>query len=303
MNFMPILLISVMFIGPLALGLLGARRAATAGEHEGANGESALGVPWSLVINSAVVYALAYNLTFFLQELFLVIPKAVYGLQPILYHNNHRWLGSDPIENLLQGSGALAILISGLVFRVVLSRQTKSPGLLKLFSIWMVYQGLAQSLHQVAESVLNPNHDVADALNYLNAGVTLQYVLAIVALGSLVFVGLSLTRPLLELAPSSMHVETPGARTGFLAQIGTLSALIGTVLIIPFRIPPIAQIEGPAIVFMMPLFWTLANAWRVKVAQPVGNTSNQKVNWILVVALIGLLAIFRVVLAPGIAFF
>ncbi|HIE96867.1 MAG: hypothetical protein ABGZ23_25635 [Fuerstiella sp.] len=300
---MPILLITVMFIGPLALGLLGVRRTATAGEHVGTNGGYALGATWSLVINSAVLYALAYNLTFFLQELFLVIPKAVYGLQPILYHNNHRWLGSDPIENLLQGFGTLAILISGLVFRVVMSRQKDSPGLLKLFSIWMVYQGLSQSLHQVATSVLHPNHDVGDALNYLNVGVTLRYVLAIVALGSLVFVGLSLTRPLLDLAPSSLHVETRGARTRFLAQIGTLSALIGTVLIIPFRIPPIAQIEGPAIVFLMPLFWTSANAWRVKDAHPVATTANQKVNWIPVVALIALLAIFRLLLAPGIAFF
>lgn len=86
-------------------------------------------------------------------------------------------------------------------------------------------------------------------------------------------------------------------------SIGTLSALIGTVLIIPFRIPPIAQIEGPAIVFLMPLFWTSANAWRVKDAHPVATTANQKVNWIPVVALIALLAIFRLLLAPGIAFF
>jgi hypothetical protein len=59
---------------------LGVRRAATAGEHEGANGKSALGMPWSLVINSAVVYALAFNLAFFLQELFLVIPKALIAI-------------------------------------------------------------------------------------------------------------------------------------------------------------------------------------------------------------------------------
>ena len=149
---------------------------------------------------------------------------------------------------------------------------------------------------------MNPISDVADALNYLNVGVTLRNVLAIGALASLVFVGLSLTRPLLELAPSSLHVATPRARTRFISQIGTLSGLIGVVLIIPFRIPPIEQIEWPVIVFSLPLFWTLANAWRVKDAHPVANTANQKVNWILVVALVGLLAIFRLLLAPGIAF-
>jgi hypothetical protein len=114
---------------------------------------------------------------------------------------------------------------------------------------------------------------------------------------------LSLTRPLLEFAPSSLHVATPGARTRFISQIGTLSALIGVVLIVPFRIPPIGRIEGPIIVFLMPLFWTLANAWRSKGVQPTANTANQKVSRGLVVALVGLLAAFQLLLAPGIPFF
>jgi hypothetical protein len=298
-----ILLLTVAFIGPLVLGICGSRGLSVAGKHKHTDENSACGAPWVLVINSAVLYALAYNLTFLLQELSLVIPKAIYGLQPILYHNNHRWLGSDPIEDLLQGSGALATLISGLLFCGILSRQSKSQSLFKLFSIWMVYQGLTQSLHQFAFVVLNPDGDVADALDYLGVGEIWRYSLAIAALGGLVFVGLLLTRPLLEFAPSSRHAATPSCRTRLVSQIGTLSALCGVVLIIPFRIPPIQQIEGPVLVLLFPLLWTLANAWRVKDAQPVANTANQKVSWILVAASVGLLAVFRLWLAPGVPFF
>lgn len=58
-----------------------------------------------LILNSAVVYALSYNLIFFIQELFLVVPKALTsGLRPTLFHNNHTWSGDNPVAALLQGT-------------------------------------------------------------------------------------------------------------------------------------------------------------------------------------------------------
>jgi hypothetical protein len=201
-NVVTIFLLAVMLIGPLVLALLSALRTNANGKQQSTDSESPCRASWALIVNSAVLYALAYNLTFLLQELLLVIPKAIYGLQPILYHNNHRWLVSDPIEDLLQGSGALAVLVSGLLFCWVLSRQSRAQSLLKLFSIWMVYHGLTQSLQQVAFSVLNRNSDVSDALGYLGVGEVLRYSLAIAAVASLVYVGLFLTRPLLGFAPS-----------------------------------------------------------------------------------------------------
>ena len=45
---------------------------------------------WRQTVSSALLYTLAYNLTFFIQELFLVLPKALTpGLHPTLLHNNH----------------------------------------------------------------------------------------------------------------------------------------------------------------------------------------------------------------------
>ena len=69
---------------------------------------------WRQTIGSALLYTLAFNLTFFIQELFLVVPKVLTpGLRPTLYHNNHLWLGENPLARLFQGTGALAIFISG----------------------------------------------------------------------------------------------------------------------------------------------------------------------------------------------
>src|SRR3546814_11139599 len=59
---------------------------------------------WPLTSNSALIYTLAFNLVFFTQELFLVVPKALTpGLRPTLYHNNHGWEGDHPLASLFQG--------------------------------------------------------------------------------------------------------------------------------------------------------------------------------------------------------
>src|SRR4051812_35873206 len=94
----------VILVGPLLFGLAGW----TQGRGAPAT-SSASAWDWRLTIASTLLYVLAFNLIFFLQELFLVIPKALTpGLHPTLFHNNHDWTGHRPIEKLLQGSGALA---------------------------------------------------------------------------------------------------------------------------------------------------------------------------------------------------
>jgi hypothetical protein len=89
----------VLVAGPLLLGLTGLIRARRAPAD--AVPEPAMPWNWKLTINSALLYALAFNLTFFIQELFLVLPKALTpGLRPTLFHNNHSWEGENPLANL-----------------------------------------------------------------------------------------------------------------------------------------------------------------------------------------------------------
>ena len=87
---------------------------------------------YAVIINSAVMYALAFNIIFFLQEVFLVLGKKILGLKAFLYHNNHEWIGEHPMTSLMQGSGALAIFLIGLISLVILLRIRNSKSIWKL---------------------------------------------------------------------------------------------------------------------------------------------------------------------------
>src|SRR4030095_6048469 len=102
---------------------------------------------WRLAICSGLLYTLAFNLTFFIQELFLVLPKALTpGLRPTLFHNNHSWEGEHPLASLFQGTAALASLLTGMAGALLLRRGAGRSLAIRLFLIWMTYNGFFQAL-------------------------------------------------------------------------------------------------------------------------------------------------------------
>jgi hypothetical protein len=107
-SFIAVTALAVTIGGPVLLSLTGAirnRRVSATGAADNPALDS------KLAVNSALLYALAFSLIFFIQELFLVVPKALTpGLRPTLFHNNHQWDGDNPLAALFQGTGALAIV-------------------------------------------------------------------------------------------------------------------------------------------------------------------------------------------------
>ncbi len=303
MTIIQVVLIAAVFVGPIVLAILGVVRGrSTQAAQVSRETQSTRALAWPRIINSAVLYALAFNLIFFFQELFLVLPKAVMpGLRPTLFHNDHSWEGTHPAVDLAQGSGALAIFIIGLIFVLVFSRVRHSTGLFKPFALWMAYHGLVQSFPQIIFAVLDPGTDVGQALGYLNVGETLGILISVIAIAAVVVLGLWLTRPLLEMSPSASILEKPRSRTTFIFQIGTLASVLGAMLLFPFRVPLNDLAPIVLIFFAMP--WALANAWRTKKVQVIGNVSNEKISWVPIGLLVVLLAIFQLVLARRVAFF
>ena len=152
----------VLLAGPALLALAGCRASSS---------NAGIAAPsrwhWTTVGVSALLYTLAFNLTFFLQELFLVVPKALTpGLQPTLYHNNHLWNGSHPLASLFQGTGALATMIVGLVCLLAVRAGRPRAGAWRLFVIWMAYCGLLMALPQVVIGALSTGSDVGMAMVY-----------------------------------------------------------------------------------------------------------------------------------------
>lgn len=291
-----ILSLLVLLAGPLLLWWFSRRRAAT---------EPRATVPWdwSLVGHSLLLCTLAYNLTFFLQELFLVLPKAFTpGVSPILYHNNHTWTGANPLARLFQGTGALAIFLCGLACAAWLRRSRSGPAG-RLFLLWMVYHGVLQALPQVIAGSLGQG-DVGMAIAYLRWSEPVRMLAAFAALGGIVFTGCWLTAPLLRLAPAPTALATARDRTRFMANIATVPAMLSLPLIFLYRVPreAVEVLLPPVVVMVLGCSWLQANAGRVTTAKPEGAAGLGS-PWPALVACATVLAFFQLVLRPGVKFF
>jgi hypothetical protein len=189
---------------------------------------------WEPKAHSMLAYVLAFNIIFFIQELFLVLPKSmVPGLTATLYHNNHNWTGDAPIAELIQGTGAVAILISGLIFAFIASRQAKPS----FFVLWMAFNGLFQALPQFVVGAIVAGNDVGRAYDYLGIGTVGETLMALLALAAMPLAGILLGRQFLAAAWDERQLGSFCCRFGFLLRIAGLPTLAEIPFIILFRLP------------------------------------------------------------------
>ena len=291
----------VLLLGPLLLGLWGLFHAPRGG---GPSPEPALPWKWKQTISSALLYTLAFNLTFFIQELFLVVPKALTpGVRATLFHNNHSWEGENPLTSLFQGTGALAIFLSGLVCALLLQRRPPRSSTLRLFLIWMAYNGPFQALPQVVIGAVDPQNDLGMAMHYPRLGPTARTAAALGALALIPPAALWLTPHLLSAAEQPAQLSSARARTRFIFQVAALPALIAVALIIPFRIPrELTEVVGPpAVVALVGMVWVQAGAWRFNRVTSQGEARAGSIAYPLSAAVV-LLLVFQLLLKPGIRF-
>lgn len=260
---------------------------------------------WRLSINSAALYAFSFSLIFFIQELFLVLPKALTpGLRPTLFHNNHHWDGDNPLARLFQGTGALAILLTAIAFSLWFKLRPPRSATLRLFVLWTAFHGYFQSLPQIVVGSVLPQNDVGMAFEYLQLSGAVKLALAVIALPTIVYLATRFARPLLELASHGGDVATAARRGGFMLRTATLPALLALPVIILMRVP--GSLDQVAIVpvaeFVIGVFWLQACAWcikpkRIAQAEPAQSVLGPAL------AVIAQLLIFQLALRPGVAFF
>jgi len=260
---------------------------------------------WKLTVASALLYALAFNLVFFIQELFLVLPKAFTpGLRPTLFHNNHTWEGDHPLAKLFQGTGALATAITAMVCAVLLRRGWGRSASARLFLIWIVYNGLFQSMPQVVIGAFVPANDVGMAMDYFSLSGPFRTAAAVTALVAMPVVGTLLTRPVLSLAQDAGEIDSAAARAGFTFRLATLPALLAIPLIIPFRVPRewIEVVMVPLVVTVIGVAWMQVGACLVTNVNARGSVGAVSVVR-LAGALVALLLVFQLVLRHGVRFY
>jgi hypothetical protein len=257
---------------------------------------------WVVTFNSAVLYALAFNIIFFIQELFLALGKYWLGLKAVLYHNNHNWFGDHPKEFLAQGYGACSIFIAGILFGILFFAMKNNRSWVKLFVFWLAYQGLMQSLPQFGTAAVARDTDTGQAFTYLGWSDITGDILMIGSFLLVIIISLYSSGLLLRMAPAEKNIATRSLRFGYSFKMALAAGLIGIVLIFPFRIPPMGRALAPVLVTLFSVPWIFANAWRVKKVQPVNNEVNEKVLAMPIIMLVILLLIFQFILRPGIVF-
>ena len=248
-------------------------------------------------LGSILLCALAFNLTFLWQELWLVIPKALTpGLHPVLYHNDHEWSGNAPVAELLQGSGAVATLISGLLFCVGLKLASRPSATVRLFLFWMAFEGIFQALTQLAIGTLLPGNDVGRALAYLQVSVPMRWAILALTIAAMGVAGIWLARAY----PTNLEPKPASRKFG--ASL-LLTAMVAVLFIVPFRVPrnfaEVALI--PLIVNFVGIGWVALGAgllprqdrWPEPARPGVAGPS---------AALIATLLLFQLVLRPGVPF-
>jgi hypothetical protein len=289
-------------VGPIVLAVLGwwrapARaRAATAGD-----------VPWHwrLTVLSTVLYVLAFNLTFLVQELGLVLPKAMTpGLQPTLFHNNHLWVGEHPLAALFQGTGAMATFAIGIVCALVVRRSWPRSTGVRCFLVWMAYCGIFMALPQVVVGALVPENDVGMAMGFFGLSAAEKAIAALLALAAMPVFALWLLPSVLALAPGRRAIADAGTRVRFIFGIATLPAFVAIVPIVAFRVPRewIEVLLLPVIVAVVGIPWMQAAAAAMRDAIEPSPPKPPSLALPTLLAL-ALLVFFQLVLRHGIPFF
>jgi len=259
---------------------------------------------WSLSLASMLAFALAYNLIFFVQELFLVVPKAMTpGLRPTLFHNNHDWQGDSPLAELFQGTGAVATVVVGLAFLVWATRRAPRQLGLRLFVTWMGLLGLLEALPQVLIGTVIPQNDVGRAMAYLGFHDVAKLAACVAAMIAMAL-ACGVVAPLfLSLVPGA-DTQGPRGRARAVFRYAVLPAVVAIAVITPFRLPgpPIEILFPPGVAILASATWLQAWSWHA----PRAPAAAPRPRWsipALLVALAVMLAIFQIVLRPGVAFF
>lgn len=278
----------IVVAGPLALWLTGWFKAPRLAEASSAPWN------WRLTVLSALLYVLAFNLTFFIQELFLVLPKEFTpGLRPTLFHNNHSWEGVSPLASLFQGTGAMATLASGIACALLLRRGVGQSVATRLFLFWMGYSGLFMALPQIVIGAISSQSDLGMFMDYFELTTGTKTVLALIALALIPVAAGWLGSLLRALVPALGPF-----------RIATLPALLALPAIMLFRIPRewIEVLLVPVLVSFVGLVWIQAGAWRTKPATGRAPAMGVSLAWPLG-SVLCLLLFFQLVLRPGIRFY
>ena len=257
-----------------------------------------------IVLNSAILYVIAFLLTTIFHELGHALAGAHFGAHPILHHNYVDYLSinqlpaikkayialAGPLISLLQG------ILAGWAFLKV-KRQT----LFKLFLLWFSILGLANFFGYLMTGPLFQEGDIGKVYQLLNISLVWQIVVAVAGAAILFYAAFQMTVPLLQFSYKPVWISDAKSRKQFALNILIFPWLIGATIVTILYLPVIAVVSiiypfTSGMIFIFP--WKQAK--RVTNIRCSKEREIGKPSAVLYGSLIVLIIVFRGVLAPGI---
>ena len=258
----------------------------------------------NIILNSAVLYILAFLLTTIIHEL----SHAFFGLlnnsDPILYHNAVHHLSTDLLsikqQLIIALAGPVASLLQGIIIGIVFLK-TRKQGLLSLFLLWFSVLGFINFLGYLMTGPIFKNGDIGKVFLLLNSPLFLQIMIALIGAAILLFIAYKLTSPFLNFSYEKKWVESKKARKNFSFLIIILPWLIGSFIVTLLYLPIIAIVSiiypiMSGMIFIFP--WQ--NAQRIENVKLSNDKKIGEISFLSISLLALLIIVFRFVLAPGI---
>ena len=204
---------------------------------------------------------------------------------------------------LMQGSGALAIFLIGLICLMFFRFMFNSKSIWKILVLWLSFHGLIQSIPQVMVSYFDSGTDVGEALiGYLHLSQSLLLILAIISIIAIAMISIWFSRQFLEFASDDLDMTNSRTKIKYIQYIAVGAAIIGSILVVPFRVMPIHHAITPFIIFVFSIPWVWSAAAISKPIKPSSNKINKNIYWGPILLLVFSLIFFRLILTPGLKF-
>lgn len=261
---------------------------------------------WFLIVNSTILFLTAYVLVYLLYQFSVIFIANVFGISGVLYYYDVFWPVGDSSPLwfpyfriiLITGSGPFVSLVVGLIFFRVLIRKARSHTL-KLFFIWIALHALNMFFGAFVAGVTT-NEGFGYVALWLYMNLVFRIIFSFAALFALAAFGYYSTRLFYETAQSQAFLKEDSRRL-FLAYQVLIPAVLGSIIMILIRIPinPPYHVLVLATLFAATITAVFNRKAKTDKAKHFSKHHGRKIQWAYLVALIGLMLLFRGLLSYG----
>lgn len=257
--------------------------------------------------NSTVLYLLAYIVLYLVYQAITIIAAGFFNYPVIVYYyqiffniSPEAWY-HDSVKTIF-AAGPLILFIIGIIFLIIYSNLKELTGNFKLFFLWGFLHGVNMLFGALLIGTLFET-GVGHVISWMYIMDTGKVLYSIFSLFILALAGLLVAKPFL-ISGNAYFNEVTRENRRFLLKSQVLAPYItGTIIIFLLRQPHFMYYETfvmlVLIISLLPLFIVSGSIHDLFFDE---EEKKPKIFWMSVVMLIGILILYRVILAVGIRF-